>query len=139
MVEGVPDVYSVHMRFMMFVLRDADRDAVPDESDVNLWVNDLDAAGQRIIGEVFDPASAAKLVRIRNGERLVTDGPVRQTEDVVGFDILECSDMDEAIELAARHPMARNGQLELAALRVLSPARRLASWRRTISGSGRSL
>ncbi len=59
------------------------------------------------------PASAAKLVRVRDGERLVTDGPVRQTEDVVGFDILECASMEEAIEIAAQHRMARAGRIEL--------------------------
>ena len=50
----------------------------------------------------------------RSGELLVTDGPFTETKDwIAGFDILECDDLDEAIEIAAKHPMARAGRLEL--------------------------
>jgi hypothetical protein len=53
-------------------------------------------------------------VRVRGGRRIVTDGPFAETKEVIlGFDLLECADMEEAIELAAQHPMARFGRLEL--------------------------
>ena len=53
------------------------------------------------------PPSAATTVRVRDGELLLTDGPFAETKEViVGFDILECADLDEAIEVAAAHPMA---------------------------------
>jgi hypothetical protein len=53
-------------------------------------------------------------VRVRDGEVLVTDGPFLETKELLGgFDLLECRDMAEAIEVAAAHPMAARGVLEI--------------------------
>ncbi|MEN0083280.1 MAG: YciI family protein [Leifsonia sp.] len=102
------------MKYMMFVVTATERDAESDESDVDLWVDELDASGKRVIGEVLQPPSEARVVRVRDGKRYVTDGPFAETKEwICGFDILEVDDLDEAIEIASRHPMARNGQLEL--------------------------
>ena len=102
------------MKYMMFVVTDSQPDTEQDESDVELWVDELDASGKRIIGEVLQPPSASRIVRVRDGKRYVTDGPFAESKEwICGFDILECENLDEAIEIAARHPMARNGQLEL--------------------------
>ncbi|QNE37263.1 YciI family protein [Leifsonia shinshuensis] len=102
------------MKYMMFVITDSQPDTESDESDVDLWVDPLDASGKRIIGEVLQPQSESRVVRVRDGKRYVTDGPFTETKEVIcGFDILEVEDLDEAIEIASRHPMARNGQLEL--------------------------
>jgi hypothetical protein len=101
------------MRFMMFVLTDPAPDATPDEADVDLWVDELAAAGRRLDGDILDPR-AATVVRVRDGDTLVTDGAVGGVTDTLwGFDILDAANLDEAIALAARHPMARNGRLEL--------------------------
>ncbi len=63
---------------------------------------------------MLGPTSAATTVRVRNGELLVSDGPFAETKEViVGYDLLECADLDEAIEVARTHPMARGGRLEL--------------------------
>ena len=63
---------------------------------------------------MLGPAAAATTVRVRGGELLVSDGPFAETKEViVGFDILECADLDEAIEVARAHPMAWTGRLEL--------------------------
>ena len=60
------------------------------------------------------PPSAATTIRVRDGELLVSDGPFAETKEViVGYDLLECADLDEAIEVARAHPMAREGRLEL--------------------------
>ena len=102
------------MKYMMFVITDSQPDAQTDESDVDLWVDELDASGKRIIGEVLQPQTESRVVRVRDGKRYVTDGPFTETTEVIcGFDILDVDDLDEAIEIASRHPMARNGQLEL--------------------------
>lgn len=102
------------MKYMMFVITDSQPDTETDESDVDLWVDPLDASGKRIIGEVLAPQSESRVVRVRDGKRYVTDGPFTETKEVIcGFDILEVEDLDEAVEIASRHPMARNGQLEL--------------------------
>jgi hypothetical protein len=53
-------------------------------------------------------------VRLRSGETLVSDGPFAETkEQVAGYTVLECADLDQAIEIAARHPTGRIGTFEL--------------------------
>jgi hypothetical protein len=104
------------MKFMMFVVSDAQPDAQSDESDIDLWVDPLDASGKRVIGEVLAPPRESTVVKVRGGKVLATRGPFAETSEVIlGFDILEVEDLDEAIEIASRHPMARNGQIELRA------------------------
>jgi hypothetical protein len=103
------------MKYMMFVCTDTepgdDQAGIPD---IEEWVADNDARGRRLDGEVLGPASAATVVRVRGGELLVTDGPFAETKEIiVGYDILECADLDEAIEVARAHPMAWTGRLEL--------------------------
>ncbi|MGK9146767.1 hypothetical protein KXS11_03965 [Plantibacter flavus] len=101
------------MRFMMFVLADPEPDSPTDDTDVDRWVDDLDTRGQRLMGDVLDPGDARSL-RVRAGERLVTAGATPGVTDTLwGFDILDCADLDEALDIAARHPMARNGRLEI--------------------------
>jgi hypothetical protein len=103
------------MRYMMFVCSDPepDRDPAP-EPDIEAWVADNDGAGRRLDGSILAPASAATTVRVRNGELLVADGPFAETKELIlGFDLLECADLDEAIEVARAHPMARRGRIEL--------------------------
>jgi hypothetical protein len=56
----------------------------------------------------------ARTIRRRNGKVIVTDGPFAETKEwIAGFDLLECANLDEAIEVASQHPMARFGRLEL--------------------------
>lgn len=103
------------MKYMMFVCSDTepetDLDRVPD---IEAWVAENDAAGRRITGNVLGAPTAATTVRVRGGETLLTDGPFTETKEViVGFDILECADLDEAIAVAAAHPMAYQGRIEL--------------------------
>ena len=63
---------------------------------------------------VLRPVGDATTVRMRGGQVLITDGPFAETREwIAGFDILECADLDEAIKIAAEHPMARSGRLEL--------------------------
>ena len=103
------------MKYMMFVCTDTEPET--DESqvpDIEVWVAENDAAGRRLEGNILAPTSAATTVRVRGGELLVSDGPFAETKEViVGFDLLECADLDEAIAVAAAHPMAHHGRLEL--------------------------
>lgn len=104
------------MKYMMFVVSDAQPDSPSDESDIDLWVDPLDASGKRIIGEVLAAPRESTVVKVRGGKVLTTRGPFAETSEVIlGFDILEVDDLEEAIEIACRHPMARNGQIELRA------------------------
>jgi hypothetical protein len=107
------------MRYLMFVCSDPEAPADDTASaegtlDVEEWVDKYDGNGKRLIGERVRPAEDATSVRRRGGEVLVTDGPYAETRDwIAGFDVLECEDLDEAIAIAAEHPMAAGGRLEL--------------------------
>jgi hypothetical protein len=103
------------MKYMMFVATDAEPDRQPEHPrEIEDWLSDVDGRGKRIIGDRLRPKQEAKTVRVRSGKVLVTDGPFADSKEViVGFDILDCETMEEAIEIASRHPMARAGRLEL--------------------------
>jgi hypothetical protein len=106
------------MKYLMFVCTDTAPDTDPaPEPDIDEWVARHDASGQRKIGMALAPVSTATTVRVRDGRLLVSDGPFAETKEIiVGFDLLECADLDEAIEVASRHPMARRGRMEIRAL-----------------------
>ena len=105
------------MKYMMFVANDPE--AAADETgegtlDIETWVKTNDAAGRRVMGERLRPVEDATTVRRRGGKVLVTDGPFAESREwIVGFDILDCRDLDEAIEIASRHPNAATGRIEL--------------------------
>lgn len=103
------------MRYMMFVATDPDAERYdPDADNIVEWVDKYDSAGKRVTGDRLRPVEDATTVRRRQGEVLVTDGPFTEAREwIAGFDILECADLDEAIAIAAEHPMARFGRLEL--------------------------
>ncbi|MFC5908051.1 YciI family protein [Streptacidiphilus monticola] len=103
------------MKYLMFVCTDTEPDTDPAPGpDIDVWVDENDAAGRRLQGMVLAPKSTATTVRVRNGQLLVTDGPFAETKEVIcGFDLLECADLDEAIEVARAHPMARGGRIEI--------------------------
>ena len=72
------------------------------------------AAGVLQGGNQLRPTADATTVRVRDGELLVTDGPfVEGKEYIAGIDVIECADLDEAIEIASKHPMAKYGLVEI--------------------------
>jgi hypothetical protein len=80
----------------------------------NDYTNQLVAAGAMVSGEGLDPSTASKILRIENGERVVTDGPYAETkEQLGGFYVIECASMDEALEWAAKLPSAQHGTTEV--------------------------
>lgn len=104
------------VRYMMLVCTDPAVD--PREFDrvepVDPWVAETDGKSIRLYGSELEPPGSARTVRVREKQAIVTDGPFAETkEQIAGFDVLECDDLDEAIEIARRHPMARLGVLEL--------------------------
>lgn len=69
---------------------------------------------QFVAGEALEPTSTATSVRVRNGQIAVTDGPFAETKEALGgFYLLECADLDEAIEMAAKIPSAQRGTIEV--------------------------
>jgi hypothetical protein len=78
------------------------------------WVDDLRAQGIWQIGDQLAPPRRARSVRVRGGKTMVTDGPFAETKEAVGgFDLLECGSLEEAVEIAATHPLAEVGTIEV--------------------------
>lgn len=78
------------------------------------WLADLDRRGGKLAGARLRPSVDATTVQVREGETLVSDGPFAETKDFVGgFVIVDCADLDEAIDIAAGHPYARFGKIEI--------------------------
>ena len=81
---------------------------------VEAWVKEMDGRGVRVEGHELAPVADATTIRVRRDEVLIADGPFAETkEQIAGFDLLECSNLDEALEVAAKHPVARFGAVEL--------------------------
>jgi hypothetical protein len=78
------------------------------------WLADLERRGGKLAGERLRPVVDATTVRVRDGDTLVSDGPFAETKDFVGgFVVVDCADLDEAIAIAAGHPYARLGSVEV--------------------------
>jgi len=76
--------------------------------------DEMEARGVLLARERLRPTSLATTVRVRDEGLVVADGPFAETkEQVAGFYIIECEDLDEAIEIAARSPGARYGTIEV--------------------------
>jgi hypothetical protein len=106
------------MKFLMLVSLDPSRDESDTDDtgtlEVEDWVTKYDGAGVRLMGSQVRMAEDATSVSRREGKVLVTDGPYAESREwIVGFDVLECTDLDAAIRVAAEHPMAAGGRLEL--------------------------
>jgi hypothetical protein len=107
------------VKYMMFVCAAEGVELSPEERvqigpATEAWVEEMDGRGVRVQGEQLRPVSDATTVRVRGGELLISDGPFAETkEQIAGFDILDCTDLDEAIEVASKHPVAKFGALEV--------------------------
>ena len=78
------------------------------------FTDEADSAGVVRHSAALQPVGTATTVRVRGGERLLTDGPFAETkEQLGGFYLLECNSLDEAIELAAKIPGAQFGSVEV--------------------------
>jgi hypothetical protein len=104
------------MKYLMLVATDPDHTAADAAAapDVNDWFAHVTAQGAWLGGDRLRPVEQATTVRVRDGALQVTDGPFTESKEwIAGFDVLECADLDEAINIAAKHPMAYTGRLEL--------------------------
>jgi len=106
------------MRYMLLVYQDeqvlneTERQACYVES--TQLAHDLNSKGQFVATAPLQPVATATSVRIRDGRRLVTDGPFAETrEQLGGFYMIHAKDLDEAIGIAARIPGARKGTVEI--------------------------
>jgi hypothetical protein len=78
------------------------------------YVRELMDRGVLRAGAPLQPSSVATTVKVRDGKTLTTDGPFMETKEALaGYYQLECKDLDEALELAAKIPAAQNGTIEV--------------------------
>ena len=110
------------MKYLMLVCRDLTIELGPDDRAqigpaVTAWVAEMEGRGVRLQGHTLAPVEDATTVSVRSGEVMVGNGPlVETTQPIAGFNIIECSGLEEAIEVSTKHPVARFGKIELRAL-----------------------
>ena len=107
------------MKYMMLVYLD-EINALTESEREHCYVEsaqltqELNAKGQYLLASPLHPTSTATSVRLRDGKRLVTDGPFAETrEQLVGFYLIDAKDLDEAIGIAERIPVAKVGTIEI--------------------------
>ncbi len=83
------------------------------------FTNAVQEQGKLVAGEALMPTETATTVRVRDGNTVTTDGPFAETkEQLGGYYLLECADLDEAIALASKIPSARWGSIEVRPIMV---------------------
>ncbi len=101
------------MKYLFLVKVDPDAEVPDEEADPTPWLDEVSRRGARVIGERLHDAST-KTVRVRNGEQLVTEGPFAESKELIGgFDVIDCADDAEAVEIASLHPVAHFGAIEI--------------------------
>ncbi|MEV3921050.1 YciI family protein [Actinomadura coerulea] len=107
------------MRYLMLICGVEEQEMTPREQDAMIadteaWVKEMDGRGVRKFGDRLRPTDTATTVRVRDGETLLSDGPFAETkEQILGFDLVDCADLEEALDVASRHPSARRGSIEV--------------------------
>ena len=106
------------MKYMLLIysdekaLSETERDACYVES--TQLAQEMKSNGEYLAANPLHPTEMATSVRVRNGKRLVTDGPFAETrEQLGGYFLIDAKDLDQAIGLAARIPIARKGTVEI--------------------------
>jgi hypothetical protein len=110
-----------HMKYMLLIYDDEKTWAKFSETERQHYMGEyrqftqqIQSGGQYVAGSQLRPTSAATSVQLRNGKRLVIDGPYVETrEQLGGYYLIEAKDLDEAIAIAARIPSARTGTVEV--------------------------
>ena len=109
------------MKYMLTIFTDEAgmTQATPDQikemmAAYGAFGQEIEDAGVFVAGEGLQPTATATTVRVRDGERLLSDGPYAETkEQLGGFYLLECKDLDEALGWAAKIPGAQLGAVEV--------------------------
>lgn len=103
------------MRYLILIYENEGNQ--PAEGEMEKWfayTEQLKASGCHLGGEALQPTSTATTVRQRNGRTLTTDGPFAETkEQLGGFYMVNCKDLDEALKWAAKIPNVHRGSIEV--------------------------
>ncbi len=108
------------MRYLMMIYA-AESTQVTSQTEQDIEMADYEAFGREISerntllsGERLHPTYTATTVRVRDGDELISDGPFAETkEQLGGFYLIQCKDMQEAIGIATKNPGARTGSVEI--------------------------
>jgi hypothetical protein len=113
------------MKYMLLIymaedaMTQSEREACYGES--TRLAHDLKAGGKYISASPLSPVATARSVRVREGKRLVTDGPFAETHEALGgYYLIDAKDLDDAIAVAARIPGARKGTVEIRPIHELT-------------------
>jgi hypothetical protein len=107
------------MRYALLVCNDESAVNSPEENSERLaefgaFMEEMRARGVLLSGKRLRPTASATTVRVRNGDVVIADGPFAETkEQIGGLFLVDCKDLDEAIEVAARIPSALDGTIEV--------------------------
>lgn len=106
------------MKYMLLVY--LDEHSLSEEEREHCYVEsaaltrDLNAQGKYISAGPLHPTITATSLRVRDGKRLVTDGPFAETrEQLGGYYLIDANDLDEAMKIAERIPVAKHGTIEI--------------------------
>jgi hypothetical protein len=101
------------VRYLLMIAGDETAEGHQDDG-CGGWGEDLARRGKILDGGGLRPPSEATTIRVRDGEVLLTDGPFAEAkEQIGGYVVLDCDDLDEALEIAAKHPAATYGSIEV--------------------------
>lgn len=103
------------MQFLLIIAHD---DAFAPTEDlvgqIVSWIKRMTDQGIRVLGRPLRPATEATTVRVRNGKRKRTSGTFSDsTEQMCAFELIECRDLEHAVEIAGQHPMAAVATIEV--------------------------
>jgi hypothetical protein len=106
------------VRYMLMVCDDGENLEGPEEINAKpefaAWMRDLAERGLSRGRILLRPPAEATTVRVRDGQRLVSDGPFTETKEwVAGVELVECANLDEAIKIAETHPDAVRFPIEI--------------------------
>ncbi len=111
------------MKYLCLVYLESQKfNAVPDK-ECFACGEELRRRGVLLAAEPLHPVETATTVRVRNGTVTVTDGPFAETKELLaGFYLIEAKDLNDAIQVAAKIPPAREGSVEVRPVRELNVA-----------------
>ena len=105
------------MKYICLIYADEQVQAEQGEAlfhEYNAFTESVIQAGKLVAGDPLESSGTATVVRVRDGATLTTDGPFAETkEQIGGYYILDCEDLDDAVEWAAKIPSAKTGGVEV--------------------------
>ena len=109
------------MKYLCLVYGAEDQIATMDDHECLAYDRSIRESGRCIASEALESVATATTVRVRNGRTTVMDGPFAETKEALaGFYLIEARDLNEAIQVAAKIPPAREGSVEIRPVRQLN-------------------